>query len=217
LAEGEKFALENEPARDRGVARRKAFLAAARQVFFELGFEAASVNDVVARAGGSLATLYAQFGSKEGLFQAVVRDQFDRLRQDISADAVQHLPLEQGLAIVGEQVMQVMMQPDNLAFHRLLVNEGRRFPEFVLRVATTGTDEGRFGIARYLKERSHADGQPIADPDYAAQHFISLLRSRHLFIAITDPAYVLTPEEVKKHVEATVDIFLHGALPRTSG
>ncbi|MBS0385347.1 MAG: helix-turn-helix transcriptional regulator, partial [Proteobacteria bacterium] len=46
---------------DRGVARRHAFLLSAREVFLEQGYEQASVNDVVRRAGGSFATLYAQF------------------------------------------------------------------------------------------------------------------------------------------------------------
>ena len=44
------------PARvpDRGVARRQAFLQAAREVFLEQGYEAASVNDVVRLAGGQI-------------------------------------------------------------------------------------------------------------------------------------------------------------------
>ena len=59
---------------DRGVARKQAFLQAAREVFLEHGYEAASVNEVVRRAGGSLATLYSQYGSKEGLFLAVAAE-----------------------------------------------------------------------------------------------------------------------------------------------
>jgi AcrR family transcriptional regulator len=215
LAEGDNnIAHDADRARDRGVARRQAFLKAAREVFFELGYDAASVNDVVARAGGSLATLYAQFGNKEGLFQAVVRDQFERFRQDISAETVKDLPLEKGLIVLGEQVLQIMMQPENLAFNRLLVNEGRRFPEFVMRVASSGADAERFGIARYLKERSQLDGKPIEEPETLAQYFIAMLRSRHMFTAITDPNYTLTTEEMKEHVASTVRLLLHGALPR---
>ncbi|MDX2277406.1 MAG: TetR/AcrR family transcriptional regulator [Hyphomonadaceae bacterium] len=213
MTELEKLTQDPEKARDRGVARRQAFLRAAREVFFEAGYEAASVNDVVARAGGSLATLYSQFGSKEGLFLAVVRDQFERLRQDISAEAVQHLPLEEGLVRLGEQVLQVMLQPDYLAFNRLLVNEGRKFPDLVRRMAEGESEETRFGIECYLHERSTAEGRPIADPKDAAQYFVSLLRTRHLFNAITDPAYTLTPEQLQAHVQATVNLFLHGVLP----
>ena len=68
-------------------------LQAAREVFLEQGYEAASVNDVVRRAGGSLATLYAQFGNKEGLFQAVTQDQHERFTRAMTPDSVDHLPL----------------------------------------------------------------------------------------------------------------------------
>lgn len=214
MAEDEKLALESERARDRGVARRQAFLKAAREVFFELGYEAASVNDVVARAGGSLATLYAQFGNKEGLFQAVIRDQFDRFRQDVSVEAVKNMPLEQGLTHIGEQVLQVMMQPENLAFNRLLVNEGRKFPHLVRRIAISGAEESRIGVTQYLRDRSRAEGRPIADPEGAAQALLSLLRMRHLFHAINDPTYTLSADEVRSHVRFTVDLLLHGVLPR---
>src|SRR5262245_3793367 len=54
----------------RGEARRQAMLQAAGELFLEHGFEGTSVSDVVKRSGGSLATLYAWFGSKEGLFEA---------------------------------------------------------------------------------------------------------------------------------------------------
>ncbi|HWU69582.1 MAG TPA: helix-turn-helix domain-containing protein, partial [Stenotrophobium sp.] len=56
------------PATRRGAARREALLHAAREVFLEKGYVAASVEDVVGRVGGSKATLYSYFGNKEGLF-----------------------------------------------------------------------------------------------------------------------------------------------------
>ena len=41
-------------------------------LFLERGFAGASVNELVRIAGGSLATLYAEFGTKEKLFEAVM-------------------------------------------------------------------------------------------------------------------------------------------------
>ena len=52
----------------RGASRRRAILDAAAALFLERGFADTSVGDVVKRSGGSLATLYSLFGSKEGLF-----------------------------------------------------------------------------------------------------------------------------------------------------
>ena len=52
-------------------ARREAILAVAADVFKEMGFEGASMAEISARIGGSKATLYGYFKSKEELFVAV--------------------------------------------------------------------------------------------------------------------------------------------------
>src|ERR1700742_3483370 len=109
----------------RGEARRRAFLDAALQVFLQQGLAEASVNDVVRLAGGSLATLYAQFGNKEGLFLAVIQDEHERLTDAMTPDCVDHLPLEQGLQHIGEQFLRIILSRENLAFFRLVVGEGR--------------------------------------------------------------------------------------------
>ncbi|HMN43750.1 MAG TPA: helix-turn-helix domain-containing protein, partial [Povalibacter sp.] len=53
-------------------ARREQFLAAAERMFLKEGFAKTSVNAIVREAGGSLATLYAEFGTKEALFESVL-------------------------------------------------------------------------------------------------------------------------------------------------
>jgi AcrR family transcriptional regulator len=51
-------------------ARREAILAAAKQVFQDMGYDRASMDEVAARFGGSKATVYRYFGSKEALFKS---------------------------------------------------------------------------------------------------------------------------------------------------
>ena len=53
-------------------ARREAILAAAKQVFQEVGFDRASMDEVAARFGGAKATVYRYFGSKEALFKELI-------------------------------------------------------------------------------------------------------------------------------------------------
>ena len=54
--------------------RRADLLAVATAVFAERGFEGAQVSEIASRAEVSLATLYGAFGSKEELYQAVIRE-----------------------------------------------------------------------------------------------------------------------------------------------
>lgn len=190
---------------DRGVARRQAFLQAAREVFLEQGYEAASVNDVVRRAGGSLATLYAQFGNKEGLFLAVTQDQHDRFVRAITPESADHLPLEQGLRAIGEHYTRAMLEPDNLAFFRIIVGEARKFPEHLQRyISSGGADKVRAVVAGYIQAR----GVKVDDPEIAASYLLELWRARHHYRALADNAYRVSEAELTAHVAAGVAFFL---------
>jgi AcrR family transcriptional regulator len=190
---------------DRGVARRQAFLQAAREVFLEYGYEAASVNEVVRRAGGSLATLYTQFGNKEGLFFAVAQDQFDRFVTEMAPPhCVEGLPLEQALQTIGEHFVRAMLLRDNVAFFRLVVGEGRKFPELLQRYVTEAGDRVRVELAR------HVERAGIADAEASTSYFIELLRGRHQYRALSDSNYQLCDDELEQHVRAAVRFFMNG-------
>ena len=49
-------------------SKRQAIIQAAAEVFREVGFDRASMSDIRERIGGSKATLYNYFPSKEKLF-----------------------------------------------------------------------------------------------------------------------------------------------------
>ena len=52
---------------------------AARNHFYVHGLERASVDAIAAEAGVSKMTVYSHFGSKEGLFEAVIKERTDRV------------------------------------------------------------------------------------------------------------------------------------------
>ena len=58
---------------------RAALLAAARDVFAELGYVGASTKEIARRAGVGEVLLFRHFGSKAGLFDEAVLDQFQQL------------------------------------------------------------------------------------------------------------------------------------------
>ena len=61
-------------------ANRLAILEAAQAVFGELGYEAATVRDIIRRTGLASGTFYNYFRSKEELFEALSDDAARRLR-----------------------------------------------------------------------------------------------------------------------------------------
>lgn len=62
-----------------GPQRREQLLDVGRSLFAERGFDAASVEEVAARAGVSKPVVYAHFGGKEGLYTAVVDREMETL------------------------------------------------------------------------------------------------------------------------------------------
>lgn len=63
---------------ERAVRTRRAILEAAAAVFDEHGYEAATIGEVVARAGVTRGALYFHFASKQKLAEGVVEEQFNQ-------------------------------------------------------------------------------------------------------------------------------------------
>lgn len=75
------------PATPKGAATRRRILDAAAAEFAERGIAGARVDRVIAAARTNKAQLYAYFGSKDGLFDAVMADRLQAASGDTPFDA----------------------------------------------------------------------------------------------------------------------------------
>src|SRR5262249_62093279 len=82
--------------RSRGIARgrpetveqrRERIVRAAAPLFLKKGYDNVSIDEIIGVVGGSKATIYAWFGGKEGLFEAVVRRECQDVTRAIDIDA----------------------------------------------------------------------------------------------------------------------------------
>ncbi|NWG52821.1 MAG: TetR/AcrR family transcriptional regulator [Hydrogenophilaceae bacterium] len=208
-----RAAESSEPVRplSRGEARRRAFLDAAADAFLEHGFEAASVNEIVRRAGGSLATLYQQFGSKEQLFQAAVEERVSRAIAPMVHAADHNLPIRQGLQAIGEAFLGALVSPGGVAIFRVSIGEARKFPEVMRTFLLTGPDRVRQVVSAYLAARAPQDGCSFASVERAADYFCEMVRGRYQYRALADPSFQLSQDDIRVHVAAAVDFFVRGA------
>ena len=76
------------------VANRLAILDAARDVFRELGFEAATVRDIVRRSGLSVGAFYNYYRSKEEVFDALADDGARRFKPVLQAQSAKATDFE---------------------------------------------------------------------------------------------------------------------------
>src|SRR5918993_1503260 len=91
--------------------RREAILEAARDLFLEKGYEATTLNDIVGRSGGSLATLYEMFEGKPGLLRALVGDRCAQISEAIDRAVSADQPPRQALRQIAEYIFKKITAP----------------------------------------------------------------------------------------------------------
>lgn len=203
-----------QPTRTRQSAedRRRSILDAAWTVFLERGYANASIDAVVELAGGSKATVYQQFGNKEGLLGALVAEGAEEL-----AHLVHELPLdgalEESLKAFGKGYLSLIMRPDRLALFRLTIGECGRVPEIGDVFYRTGPQM----VAKYLTEffRGLAAAGLIetSDAERSANQFIHALRGDLYLQNLLNPTRRPTEAELNRHIDFVVETFLAGAKP----
>jgi AcrR family transcriptional regulator len=206
----DRTAAPPEPEAGRAELRRAAFLKAAREVFLEYGYEAANMAEIVKRAGGSLSTLYAQFGGKAGLFQAMIDARVFELTEQTQIELASHAPLKEGLLRIGERFLTKQLEPESREMFRLIVSQAKKFPVVTDEYGRNGPERVRRVLAAYLKDRAEAGEIRITDFDAAAAIYFDLVRGRIYFRCLLEPAYSPGPAEIKETVERAVKVFLGG-------
>lgn len=109
--------------------RRERILDAAREEFAERGFAAARMEDVAKRVGISRAALYLAFDSKEALFRALVSEVITEMMPTLLPSDYGSLPAPVLLRAFVKNAIKRIASPEMAFLPRLIVGEGRNFPE----------------------------------------------------------------------------------------
>ena len=195
----------------RGMARRERLLDAARDVFLEQGYAGASVNDVVARAGGSLATLYKQFGNKEGLFTAAMERHISTAWSVLEEGRRDHQAPGEVLYQLGRRMLMLVCDPGVIRLVRSLAFEAERSPELCELFLTRGPDQTRQALARYLGEQVASGHLDLDNPREAAGMFMGMLLGEWHINALLGRDLPLDEAHCSARAQRCVAIFLSGA------
>jgi len=188
--------------------RRDAILAVASEVFFHEGYAAASMSTIAARLGGSKATLYNYFPSKEALFEAHVRAQCGQFADGV-LDLPDEPPVADVLAGLGGRYLDHLLSDWAIRTFQIIVAEARRTPELARIFYDVGPAVGLARLQRYL-ERAKARGLiDLPDCELAAGQFLSLCRGhRHVACVLnleTRPSDAVIESEVASAVAMFMD------------
>jgi AcrR family transcriptional regulator len=192
------------------VERRTAMLRAAGDVFFEQGYAATSIDVIIERLGGSKRSIYNEFGSKEGLFTALVSEITDDALAALAVEQIEGRDLREALLEFGRHMMTLYMAPALLGVYRAIVTEAKRFPELVRTVYERGPARATHRLTEVLEAATRNGEAHVDDCANAADHFLGMLRGNLHLSVVLGLRPVPAEEEIEKFVVSAVDIFLTG-------
>ena len=195
--------------------RRERIVRAAAPLFLKKGYDNVSIDEIIAVVGGSKATIYAWFGGKEGLFEAVVRQECRDVVMAIHADPSGSL--EAQLTEIGQSFLAMVLSPPILEFHRLMVSMGRTFPETGRLFYETGPASAYSAVATWIAKQQK-DGRLIEeDPYQLAVLFLDMLIGEHQLSWLTGMPRAARRDKIDETVRIAVKVFLRGcAAPSQS-
>jgi AcrR family transcriptional regulator len=175
--------------------RRQAIIQAARASFLEHGYAATSMSGLLDTLGGSKATLWGYFRSKEELFAAVIEDATAQARADLSGEMATDGDLGLVLRQFCRGLLQAVESPEALATWRLVVAEGGRFPELGRIFYEQAASFPHMILTDFLAQHV-GRGLRDEDPGRMAVMLISLCLGRKEQLALGVEAAALDPIDV---------------------
>ncbi len=195
--------------RVRTALKKQEIVSSAAEVFRKFGFERASMAEIAARVGGSKATLYGYFNSKEELFLAVTNAEADAYFEPVFEE-LSHTEQELASALrrLGEKAMAFVLRPAAIAGRRMVLAVAGH-SEIGHAFYMTGPKKALKFIESYLERSMERGALKRSDPWVMAQHYVALLEAE----LIPEPLYGVKskhPDQsaINAAVGRAVDVFL---------
>ncbi len=192
---------------DAAAARRKAFVDAARTLFFANGYAGTTMSSIAGKVGGSKTTLWSYFPSKEELFAAVVDDIISQYGDALAIDLPLDEPVPDVLRRFGIVLMTKLTATPLLLLYRLVVGEAERFPHLAETFYDRGPRRGKARAVVRVAEKMVRGEIRMGDPMRAVQQFSGLCQSGLYQFAVLGLREGRDLDRLQDEVDAAVDTF----------
>lgn len=197
------------PAAGQDPEKRRQILEGARAVFFERGFDAASMGDIARAAGVSKGTLYVYFEDKVDLFASMVSHECEETAERTFILDSCEADLSTALTRLGMSFLNVMVLPCNVAILRTVIAIAGKFPEIGRRFLEAGPKAGNRRVAAFLKTKVDQGLLDIEDLDTAASQFLLLCKDGVMTpILLGGSEETPTPAQIEASARRAVTFFL---------
>ena len=204
---------------EKGKKRYELIVKTALGLFLKNGYEKTSLSDIVAISGGSLASIYTFFESKEGLFQAIIEQEIDALIKEVDEriDLKISHSLEEFLTKFATIIFSIICTKKNISLGRIMMSESSK----------NGGSLGRVFLDQILNkidlvlinffERDEVKSQ--LNPKFPAKFITKCFKQCVIGLCYYDSLMLneepkLSKKEREEHVALCVELFLNGIIKK---
>jgi TetR/AcrR family transcriptional regulator, mexJK operon transcriptional repressor len=164
------------PSRHDAEVRLQVVLEVAKGKFLSAGYRETSLEAIARDAGVAKKTLYCHFGSKAGLFDAIVRTLTDAWVEELRKIVADENGPDAVLEAAALHLLDVGTRSDMIELYRLLLLEARRFPALVGAYRDRcGKLAGMEPLTDYLRRTVERGELTLEDVDLAVEQFVHLV------------------------------------------
>ncbi|AYR25469.1 TetR/AcrR family transcriptional regulator [Herbaspirillum rubrisubalbicans] len=199
--------------RKKSEERRQAMIDIAAEVFNEIGFEGASMAEISARVGGSKATLYNYFSSKEEIFVEVMIKQVGCQFEELFMALRNEDDVRSGLLRLADHYLAVVFRPEVIAVKRLgsyYAGKSELGPMLYER----GPKRGWTRIAEFLKVKMDEGKLHPGDAWIAAMQFRGLVEAEWMEMRMLNVVTEIAPAQLQASARRAVEAFVYLYQPR---
>ncbi len=179
----------------------------AKKIFIKKGFDATSMAEISAKVGGSKATLYNHFSSKDELFGAVMFEASEKMASPLFDKLEnQDEPLKDLLMDFGTSFLHFMLSSAMINIRRIVIAD--------LYKIKGGTEIFKNGpvkkwqkIADIIEFHMNKGTLKKKDPWRAAMQLISLLEQEHITLSLLNQKHKISDKEMEDTVVEAIEMF----------
>ncbi|MCY4154501.1 MAG: TetR/AcrR family transcriptional regulator [Gammaproteobacteria bacterium] len=190
------------------ILKRAQLIKHATGMFLEMGYEKASMNNLVKRSGSSKSTVYKHFRSRQALFIAVLDEKLRDHLAPIENLDLTTLSIEEGLKLIGRTGIKVITSRDHINLCRIIYAEAERIPQVGRTYFEHGPKRGMAGVAKYLSTMVEKGKIRCADPALASQYFWGMILHKPMLETYCGIKGPMTTKQQKDYIDKTVDSFI---------
>jgi AcrR family transcriptional regulator len=188
---------------------KQQLLEATLKLISEKGYLGATTREIAQEAGVTELTLFRHFGSKEQLFEELLKSYTFLPKLKELLPELEGLGYEEALEIIATRFLFTLKE--RKAMVKIMYSEVTIYPEKIRTVYNGFVDDMRSALAGFFESMQKRGILKNCSPETAARVFLWILLSYFRSEEIMRPGG-MKKDAMQKQVHEIMDIFMHGTL-----